>query len=161
MIYVQGKEKDMASSYINEAISIARLSKCMDAHCGSIIVNGGEIIGKGYNSPAGNVENQKRCGLRKDSYSKKVTDKTCCVHAEQRAIMDALRNNPEKIAGSRLYFIRVDEKGDPVLAGKPYCTICSKMALDSGVKEFVLLHEEGIAVYDTGEYNHLSYQFTE
>lgn len=44
-------------------------------------------------------------------------------------------------------------------AGKPYCTICSKMALDVGIAEFVLWHEEGITVYDTKEYNELSFQY--
>lgn len=97
----------------------------------------------------------------KDGYHKKVTDKTCCVHAEQRAIMDALRKNSEKLSGSRLYFIRLDKAGNTSKAGKPYCTICSKMALDAGISEFVLWHEEGICVYDTEEYNTLSYEYTE
>ena len=75
--------------------------------------------------------------------------------------MDALRNNPDKIIGSRLYFIRLDDKGAPSRAGKPYCTICSKMALDIGIEEFVLWHEKGVCVYDTQEYNALSFQFKE
>ena len=39
----------------------------------------------------------KRCTCDKASYHRKVTDKTCCIHAEQRAIMNALRNHPEEI----------------------------------------------------------------
>jgi hypothetical protein len=31
------------------------------------------------------------------SYHRKVTDKTCCIHAEQRALFDALKNHPEQI----------------------------------------------------------------
>jgi hypothetical protein len=42
-------------------------------------------------------ENQRRCSNDKDKYNKKVTDKTCCVHAEQRAIMNALIDAPDKI----------------------------------------------------------------
>jgi hypothetical protein len=72
--------------------------------------------------------------------------------------MDVLRNNPGKITGSRLYFIRLGEDGKKSPAGKPYCTICSKMALDSGISEFVLWHKEGICVYDTEEYNELSFE---
>ena len=89
----------------------------------------------------------------------KVTDKTCCIHAEQRAIMDALINNSDKLFGSRLYFIRLDEDDVPSKAGNPYCTICSKMVVDVGIQEFVLWHEKGICVYDSQEYNDLSYAY--
>jgi len=40
--------------------------------------------------------------MSKDSLDRKVTDKTCCMHAEQRAIFDALRRNPEKLDGSKM-----------------------------------------------------------
>ncbi|HBB04423.1 TPA: hypothetical protein DCZ39_06090 [Patescibacteria group bacterium] len=73
--------------------------------------------------------------------------------------MNTLIDNPDKIIGARLYFIRIDDEGKPAKAGKPYCTICSKMTLDAGVKEFVLWHEEGICVYDTDEYNTLSFAY--
>jgi len=35
----------------------------------------------------------------------------------------------------------------------------SKMALDNNISKFVLLHKEGIGVYDTEEYNNLSFNF--
>lgn len=73
--------------------------------------------------------------------------------------MDALRKNPDKIVSSRLYFIRLDENETPSKAGQPYCTICSKMALDTGISEFVLWHKKGICVYDTQEYNALSFRY--
>jgi hypothetical protein len=44
-----------------------------------------------------------------------------------------------------------------VFAGAPYCTICSKMALDVGLRWFGLWHETGIRMYDTREYNDLSF----
>jgi len=56
--------------------------------------------------------------------------------------MNALIDAPDKIIGSRLYFVRIDENGKPTHAGKPYCTICSKMALDAGICEFVLWDEK-------------------
>ena len=90
-----------------------------------------------------------------------MTDKTSCVHAEQRAIMDALKNNSEGLVWSRLYFVRLDDEGEISFAGKPYCTICSKMALDVGIAEFLLRHKEGIAIYGTEEYNQLSFEYTE
>ncbi len=146
--------------YLAESIKMAKQSKCDDARCGSIIVKNGTIIGKGFNSPPGNLESQRRCHIKKDSYHKKVSDKTCCVHAEERAIMDALRHNPDKLNGSILYFIRVDESGRPQEAGKPFCTICSKFALDVGIKGFALWHGEW-KIYDTEEYNKMSYEYND
>jgi len=161
MKYLANSEEKKALEYITQVAQIALSSTCERARCGSVIVQNDKIIGSGFNSPPQNKEEQRRCSYDKDSYHKKVTDKTCCVHAEQRAIMDALSNNPDKIVGSRLYFIRLDKNGGSSRAGKPYCTICSKMALDVGIKEFVLWHEQGVCVYDTDEYNALSFQYTE
>ena len=78
-----------------------------------------------------------------------------------RAIIDTLKKNSDKIVGSRLYFVRLDINNKPKKSKKPYCTICSKMALDVGIKEFVLWHERGICVYNTEEYNELSSQYSE
>ena len=114
----------------------------------------------GFNSPPGNLKSQRKCPVQKKSYHKKVTDKTCCVHAEQRAMFDALARNKDRLKGSTLYFIRLKED-KPFFAGKPYCTICSKMALDLGVKEFVLLHKDGLKFYNIEEYNKLSYEYSD
>lgn len=154
-------EQEKAKHWIDSAIEVARKATCLRSKCGSVIVNGGEIIGSGYNSPPHEDESQRRCTADKVIYHRKVTDKTCCVHAEQRAIMNALHTNPEKLIGATLYFIRLDEQNNATVAGQPYCTLCSKMALDVGITEFVLWHENGICVYTTEEYNTLSYQYTE
>jgi deoxycytidylate deaminase len=161
MKFLSGEEKKKAIEYMEKAAEIALNSSCIRSKCGSIIVKDGEIIGSGFNSPPAEMENQRRCRENKKDLHEKVTDKTCCVHAEQRAMIDALKRNPEKILGSRLFFIRLDEQGNIKRAGKPYCTICSKMALDIGIAEFVLWHKEGICVYNTDEYNKISFQFTE
>jgi len=151
--------KDETLYYIEEAAQVAKQATCQRSKCGSIVVKYGEVIGEGFNSPPYGLESQRRCEGEKNDYSPKVTDKTCCVHAEQRAIMDALRRNAEKILGSRLYFIRLNENGEKEFAGAPYCTICSKMALDVGIEEFVLWHQEGIRAYGIQEYNTLSYAY--
>ena len=66
---------------------------------------------------------------------------------------------------SRLYFIRLDKNGTSSRAGKPYCTICSKLALDLGVSKWVLFHNEGefcgFYEYDAEEYNQISFGFRE
>jgi len=159
MEYLTGKKEREALRYMDLAAKLALNSTCKRSLCGSVIVKDDEVIGKGFNSPPKNLESQIRCMNNKKSYSSKVTDKTCCVHAEQRAMIDALKKNADKIDGSRLYFIRLDEKDNPTKAGKPYCTICSKMALDVGIKEFILWHKEGICSYDSREYNNLSFGF--
>lgn len=159
MKYLSNIEEKIALEYITKATEIAQQATCERSKCGSIIVQNNEIIWTGFNSPANNLQDQRRCSNSKDSYHQKVTDKTCCVHAEQRAIMDALRNNPDKLNWSRLYFIRLDENWKPSKANQPYCTICSKMALDVWIAEFVLWHKKWICVYDTKEYNDLSYQY--
>ncbi|MEK6915426.1 MAG: hypothetical protein AABW89_02700 [Nanoarchaeota archaeon] len=145
--------------FINGAVIVALNSTCERAKCGSIIVKDGEIIGRGFNSPPNNLKSQRRCKNDKKDYNKKVTDKTCCVHAEQRAIIDALKKNPSKIEGSKLYFIRLDKNNNKTFAGNPYCTICSKMALDVGISEFVLFHEDGMKEYNSEDYNSLSYGY--
>jgi deoxycytidylate deaminase len=161
MKYLSGDEEKKALEYIEKAVQIALGSTCDRARCGCVIVKEDNIIGKGFNSPPQNKIEQKRCSVSKDTYDKKVTDKTCCVHAEQRAIVDALKTDPRELDGSRLYFIRLGEDHKPQRAGKPYCTICSKMALDVGIAEFVLWHDQGVCVYNTDEYNVLSCRYQE
>ncbi len=156
MNWLSGDEEKKAIEYIIKAAEIASNSNCLRSKCGSVIVKDDIIIGCGFNSPPQNIT-LDYC-LKDELSDDFKSDKTCCVHAEQRAIMDALRNNEDKIIGSRLYFIRLDKNKKIKKAGEPYCTICSKMALDVGIDEFVLWHEEGICVYDTYEYNSRSFQ---
>ncbi len=136
MRYLEGKEKETALGFLLSAAGIAKAATCERARCGSVIVSGETIIGAGYNSPAGNLEGQRRCGICKDSLHGKITDKTCCVHAEQRAIFDALRSRPGLVRGATLFFTRIDRAGNIEKSGKPYCTICSKSALDGRHKIF-------------------------
>jgi deoxycytidylate deaminase len=145
--------------WLDLAREMASSATCTDAQCGAVIVADNAVVGRGYNSPPGELESQRRCVRHKDSYHLKVTDKTCCVHAEQRAIMDALRTHPDKLVGSTLYFVRIDAQGAVAPSGAPYCTICSKMALDVGIAYFALVHRDGIRLHTTGEYNTLSYAY--
>lgn len=161
MGYLHGEEEKRARGFIDLASRVAVQSTCLRRKCGSVLVQYEEIIGAGFNSPPGELESQRRCNLqtsRKD-YDEKVTDKTCCVHAEQRAILRALINNPDKIFGSTLYFSSVNENGIRIPSGEPYCTICSKLALEVGISKFVLEHKEGIRAYDIEEYNDISYKY--
>lgn len=152
MRILDGTEQLQAEKYIQEAAQLARQATCDDAHCGAVIVKDGAIIGRGFNSPPAGAE-KKRCAIPKSAYHPRVTDKTCCIHAEVRAIQDALRHSPDKLPGSALYFVRVDERGEPKHSGDPYCTLCSKLVLDAGIATFHLFRADGIASYGTDEYN--------
>lgn len=152
----------IAGEYFVLASKQAALATCKRSRCGAVVVaTDGKVIGEGFNSPAGGKESQRRCAANSDLLHRKVTDKTCCVHAEQRAIFDALRRHPKKVAGSILYFIRLGPDGRPARAGDPCCTICSKMALEAEIAECVLWHDSGPTAYTAEEYNLLSYQYSD
>ena len=156
-----GKDADEAGRFIAAAAQVAGGALCHRSQCGSVIVAGSGspdavVIGSGVNSPADGCA-IGRC-FKPDLPAGFKSDRTCCVHAEQNAILDALRRHPSRVAGSRLYFIRLDEHGRPAPAGAPYCTICSKLTQAAGIAEFVLLHPEGITVYDADEYNRISFR---
>lgn len=148
-----------AIKFLASAGREAEKATCLRKKCGAVVVKTGEVIGKGFNSPPGDTI-PDRCikdGLPVEFKS----DRTCCVHAEQRAIMNALRHYPGEIEGSTLYFTRLDNEGNMAKSGRPYCTICSKMALDVKIVKFVLWHKEGITVYKMDEYNRISFGLEE
>lgn len=106
MEILKGKKEKLAKFFMAQAMEEAKKATCSRSKCGSVIAtNEGQIIGRGFNSmPCNVVEPCLKDSLSKDFKS----DKTCCVHAEERAIMDALRNHNDLVVGSRLYFIRLD-----------------------------------------------------
>lgn len=73
-----------------------------------------------------------------------------------RALLNALKYREFEIEdpfkGSRLYFVRLDEKGKIAPSGVPYCTDCSKHLLDNGVEEFCLWHAKGVHLQGEGIY---------
>lgn len=149
---------ELATTQIfDAAVTAAKQSQCERALCGSVIVKYGKIIGKGFNGPAGNEA--KRCHDNYRIPENNKHDITCCVHAEIRAIHDAITNSPGDLNGASLYFIRLNSLREPTGAGTPYCTICSREALDAGLAEFGLWRDDHFQMYNTQVYNDLSYQF--
>jgi deoxycytidylate deaminase len=136
---------------------VAERARCRRAKCGAVIVKDGIIIGEGYNAPPLDEEGNARCDRKHELSPTFKSDKTCCVHAEWRAVFNALRSLPGEIVGSTLYFTRVDEQGRLLPSGDPYCTICSKIVLDVGITYFALWHENGIRVYEAHSYNDISF----
>ena len=149
----------MHDKYFKEAQKVALLSTCDRAHCGAVIVaKDGQIIGIGYNAPPLGDESQRMCDAELDKSVKQNNDKTCCVHAEWKAIIDALKDHDQKVPGSTLYFMRVDDKGEFTDAGQPYCTVCSRLALESGIETFGLWNS-GPDMISTTDYNKKSYEY--
>ncbi len=124
-----------------------------------MVVKDGKVIGAGYNAPPLDDVKQRRCQDKINKYAKNPTDKTCCIHAEQRAILDALEKHSADLTGADLYYVSVNEAGELQFAGKPYCTHCSKLALDTGIARFGLWHRGGPKLYDTKTYNDLSFSY--
>ena len=144
--------------YFYEAAKEAEKALCLKDKCGAILVLNNEIIGRGFNGPANNDISNRKCNLNLINSPKAKSDRTCCLHAEWRVIINTIKNKND-ISGSTLYFTRVDNENNILKSGEPYCTICSRLALDNGVKYFALWHDSGIKIYDTKEYNELSYKF--
>ena len=154
---VEGQEYEAIKQYFDMAAEVAKDATCSRAKCGSVIVKDGIIIGKGFNSPALNDEGQRLCDAPMDTSKKPKYDKTCCVHAEWRAVLDACKNSADKVPGSILYFMRIDEDGNFTDAGDPFCTVCSRLTMEAGVGEFALYNNDGADIYTLDEYNLKSY----
>jgi len=150
--------------YFKEAGKEAMKSLCLrdvtGDKCGAVVVLDGEIVGRGYNAPPNDDISQRRCHLELIHSDKPKSDRTCCMHAEWRAILEAVAQ--KKARGAMLYFVRVTKEGElKTSRGEPYCTVCSRLALDTGVAVFALLGKDGPLFFDTKKYNDLSYYFHE
>ena len=154
-------ELRIAEGWMREAARVAEQALCLKAKCGTVIVKDEKIIGEGYNAPPQNDISKRKCLDVYDLPQKFKYDRTCCLHAEWRAIMDALARTPLELKDAALYFTRVDSQGKMLYSGMPYCTECSRMAFDSGIAHFLLWHEGGLVEYPTDEYNDLSYAYNE
>lgn len=150
-----------ADRFLLLAARVASSNGCQRSLCGAVIVSrGGEVIATGYNSPPGGLESQRRCQLTDADFSERFhSDRTCCVHAEQRAIMAALRQQPHLLPHSRLYFGRCGVVGQLLYSREPRCTSCSKLILDVGIDMVVMSRSEGITVYSAVEFNDLSFAY--
>ncbi len=156
---VDGRELQKIKKYFTLAAHVAAKATCQRGHCGSVIVKDGQVIGEGYNSPVCEDETARTCGMTWNYSKKPKYDLTCCVHAEWRAVLDAFKHHADKIAGSTLYFMRIDEGGNFTDAGEPFCTTCSRLTMDAGVADFALWNNGQAEIFTLPEFNQLSYDF--
>jgi hypothetical protein len=148
--------------YIDAAIAAARRSPCAKSKRGVVIYRHG-IVGVGFNGqPSG------ECGG-----SGGVCWPVChkvCVHAEMRAIREALQrpgchtslpdlhepgHRPHALLhdpGYRLVHVKVID-GALVASGGPSCWQCSREILDVGLAGVWLFHFEGWRFYPADEFH--------
>ncbi len=158
MKHLNENESKEALKWIDLAAEVANQSPCLRAHCGAVIVKDVKVIGKGFNSPPQNNPEFRTCLNEYDIPAGFRHDRTCCIHAEQRAITDAIRQGHDT-KGAKIYFVRTDESGNKLNASRLVCTICSRAVLDAGIVEFILYWEDGIRSYNTKEFNEGSYAY--
>ena len=145
-----------ALRWFDVCAEVASRSLCRRALCGSVIVKDGKLLAEGFNSPPQNNDEYRTCLNEYDIPAGFRHDRTCCIHAEQRAIENALKAGKD-LAGSRIYFVAVDREGNKIKTTDLKCTICSRAVLDAGIKEFAFYAAEGVRVYEPAEVNALSY----
>jgi len=158
MRILEGQEAGAALIWFNKTAEVASRSLCRRALCGSIIVKDGEVLAEGFNSPPQNKDEYRTCLNEYDIPAGFRHDRTCCIHAEQRAIENARKKGVD-IVGSRIYFVAVDRDGKMINATDMKCTICSRAVLDAGIAEFAFYTAEGVRIYEPAEVNELSYQY--
>lgn len=157
---IEGSDFALTAQFFEAAAEEAKKATCLRAKCGSVVVAAsGAVIGRGYNAPPLGDESQRYCEAKFSLASKPKYDKTCCVHAEWNAVIDACKTAPEKLAGATLYFMRIDDEGNFTDAGEPYCTTCSRFTMQAGVAEFALWNGGGADIYTLVEYNEASYAY--
>lgn len=159
MRILEGKEKQEAIKFLEEAARVAAGSLCLRAQCGSVIVKDEKVIGRGHNSPPQDNPDFRTCSCEYDIPTGFRHDRTCCIHAEQRAIIDAVKNRNDA-RGSQIFFTRIDENKNRVPSHRLCCTICSRAVLDAGISEFILEWEDGTTrAWSADEFDRLSYEY--
>ena len=147
------KEIKEAENFMTLAAEEAQKSRCKKSKRGVVLVNNGMIIGRGYNEPL----LPDLCCVRENIHDNTRYDLCSALHAEQMAIAEAA-NGLYRIQGARLYQIKT-KNGEKVHSRNPSCTLCSRLIYGVKISEVVLWHKEGYAVYDSQEFNRLSYEY--
>jgi len=154
MRYLTGKEAKDAEKFIRVAAEEAKKSKCKKSQRGVVIVKNGKIIGRGHNK----VTIEMYCDpcIRENIKDNSRVELCSAIHAEQMAIIDALKQG-KNLEGSRMFHIKVKNKKIG-FSEDVSCTVCSRIVLESGISEFVLLHRKGFALYGAEEFNKKSFE---
>ena len=135
------REQIEVSRMVNEAQRTAMLAGCRKSRRGVVVWRGDtlDVLGRGANEPAvGACDRSESC--RRDC-------PRTCVHAEQVAILDAMRWMPRAAIPVRLLHVKIDDKNFVAPSGGPSCVECSKLILTAGIANVYLLHDIGWRSY--------------
>lgn len=141
--------------FMRIAAEEAEKSGCKKSKRGSLVVKDGKILGRGYVKPT--IEKLCNPCIREGIHTNGQAELCCAIHAEQLAILNALKSG-ESLEGSVIYHIKV-KNGEVRPAKGLSCTICSRLILETGIKEFILLFEDGYRAYTAREANELSFNY--
>jgi len=159
MRFLGEKESEKAWEYFDAASEIAKENaKCLKSQRGVVIVKNGVIIGKGYNAPPKDEPTCEYCLRDKFKNMPLGTEPCRAIHAEERAIIDALKKTGN-LEGAIMCHIKI-KLGEIVPSTVPSCTICSKLVAEEGMK-FVMWTKEGVALYEPKEFNELSFGYVQ
>ena len=127
------KRPDWVTYFMNIAQVVSSRSNCITRQVGSIIISDKRIISTGYNgTPRGtrncNEGGCKRCQERTEETAGAKLDECLCSHAEENAITQAAYHGIS-IKGSTLYTTFYP------------CLTCTKMIINSGIREVVFQSE--------------------
>ena len=119
--------------YMNICVAASLRSTCMRRKVGAVIVKDNRILSTGYNgAPSGLpncIDNCDRCYRSAHNIpSGQMLDMCYAVHAEQNAIMNALKTG-EDLKGAVLYVNTYP------------CVTCFKLTVQSGIKEIYYIDE--------------------
>lgn len=159
-----GKEAEKAKKYFQEAAKASLKSRCLKRPRGAVIVKNGKVIGEGANAPADDHRCQTCLRDKKKPliFEKFNTEPCYSVHAEQRAIINAFKNGFTDLTDAQMYFVRTENGEISPTNDGPSCTICSKLILESGIKNFIYeTVNDGIVELSSKEFNSLSMQYAE
>jgi dCMP deaminase len=155
MRYLTEEESKEAEKHILVAVEEAKKSTCKKSQRGAVIVKNGEIIGKGHNKVT--IEELCDTCIREHITDNSRVELCSALHAEQLAILDALKKGKD-LEGSRIFHIKV-KNGKIKPSEDVSCTVCSRLVLEAGISEFVLLNKKGLALYSAEEFNRKSFEY--
>lgn len=158
-----GKETSkMDEDYFEKCWELADKSPCSKMKFGSVIVKKGEIIGSGFNHPAHScIEELCDPCIRSGVKSSMLLERCTAVHAEQAAIINAFTNGYSDLSDAVLYVAGKFPDGRKLIKTKPglYCSFCSRIIAESGIKEVMVPTVDGAASMTIEEVLKTSYEF--
>lgn len=98
LIQKYNERNEVKNVYMQEAYRAAEKSKCLKKRCGAVLVINGEIVSSGFG------DSLRGCtSCARDSGEKFYSDGCFSIHAEQRAIIEALKKGIKDFENAVMY----------------------------------------------------------